>query len=114
MFKRTKHTHNKKHKPSYDLSEFKAAFNENRALTATSCRKKYVEMGFNDEMVKVAINKLQLADFRHSITSDHNHRVFQDVYDIKTELKGVEIDIYLKFVINEGQAYFTLLSFKER
>lgn len=65
-------------------------------------------MGFSSQDIIDAIHSLQRNDFVKSMTTYHDHHVWQDVYNVS--FKGYLI--YIKFQVDE-QGHF-VISFKEK
>lgn len=63
-------------------------------------------LGFSFPDMKEAIENLEPADFHKSMTSHHDHKIWQDVYRYPAQ----EVDIYLKIQI-VGEV--VIVSFKE-
>ena len=70
-----------KRKPSYPLGEIKKAFqdrdNVNRSMTAIDGAN---SLGCSSSGVINVVQSLSSKDFRKSMTSEWNHRIWQDVY----------------------------------
>ena len=99
-----------KRRPTYDLAAIQAAFRTPDALVATgSAIRGAAELGMGRADIVAAIQGLGKADFRKSMTSYADHRVWQDVYHARTAW-GV---VYVKFTAG-AVTEFLLLSFKER
>ena len=99
-----------KRKPTYDLTAFKAAFDDVDKLhvTGTAVRSA-AALGFGRAEIVATIQTMQRAHFYKSMTSYRDHRVWQDVYHVPSEVGT----LYVKFtadVVTE----FLLLSFKEK
>jgi motility quorum-sensing regulator / GCU-specific mRNA interferase toxin len=97
-----------KRKPTYDLTAFKAAFDDVNKLhvTATAVRSA-ASLGFGRAEIVATIQTMQREHFYKSMTSYGDHRVWQDVYHVPSEAGA----LYVKFtadVVTE----FLLLSFK--
>ena len=94
---------------SYDLETIKAAFSNPDKLRITgSALRDARAMGVMIEDIVNAIQKIKISDFVKSMTTYANHRVWQDVYNIK--FKGFLL--YIKFQKDED-GYF-VISFKEK
>jgi motility quorum-sensing regulator/GCU-specific mRNA interferase toxin len=99
-----------KRKPTYDLTAFKAAFDDVDKLhvTGTAVRSA-AAIGFGRAEIVATIQTMERTHFYKSMTSYGDHRVWQDVYHVPS----VEGTLYVKFtadVVTE----FLLLSFKEK
>jgi len=99
-----------KRKPTYDLTAFKAAFDDVDKLhvTGTAVRSA-AALGFGRVEIVATIQTMQRTHFYKSMTSYGDHRVWQDVYHVPSEAGT----LYVKFtadVVTE----FLLLSFKEK
>ncbi len=99
-----------KRKPTYDLTAFKAAFDDVDKLhvTGTAVRSA-AAIGFGRVEIVAAIQTMQRAHFYKSMTSHGDHRVWQDVYHVPSEAGT----LYVKFTA-DAVTEFLLLSFKEK
>jgi motility quorum-sensing regulator / GCU-specific mRNA interferase toxin len=99
-----------KRKPTYDLTAFKAAFDDVDKLhvTGTAVRGA-AALGFGRAEIVATIQTMQRAHFYKSMTSYRDHRVWQDVYHVPSEVGT----LYVKFTA-DVVAEFLLLSFKEK
>jgi motility quorum-sensing regulator/GCU-specific mRNA interferase toxin len=99
-----------KRKPSYDLDAFKTAFNHVDRLHATGTALKCAAaLGFGRGEMVATIQTMRRSQFYKSMTSHADHRIWQDVYHVPSEIGP----LYVKFtadVVTE----FLLLSFKEK
>jgi motility quorum-sensing regulator/GCU-specific mRNA interferase toxin len=99
-----------KRKPTYDLGALKASFNSEKKLAITvKAFRSAAELGYGRIEIVDTIQTMQRSHFYKSMTSQTNHRLWQDVYHVPSPA-GV---LYVKFtsdVITE----FLLLSFKEK
>ena len=97
-----------KRKPTYDLTAFKAAFDDVSKLNVTGTAvRSAAAIGFGRTEIVTTIQTMQRAHFYKSMTSDGDHRIWQDVYHVPSEAGT----LYVKFtagVVTE----FLLLSFK--
>ena len=93
---------------SYNLSDIKQQMVNIAGLRMTySARKGMFELGFNNKDAVNAIQGIKDSDFYKSMTTNNNHKLWQDVY--RTLYKGVML--YIKFQ-QDSDGYFTI-SFKE-
>ena len=99
-----------KRKPTYDLDAFKAAFSspERLAVTSTAVRTA-AAIGFGRAEIVATIQAMQREHFYKSMTTQANHRLWQDVYHVPSPV-GV---LYVKFT-SDAVTEFLLLSFKEK
>jgi motility quorum-sensing regulator / GCU-specific mRNA interferase toxin len=98
-----------KRKPSHDLAQIKAAFADPARLNRTGVSKLGADdLGLNDDQVVAVIQALQQGDFDKSMTSNVDHKVWQDVY--KPSVDGRQL--YVKFTLDAAGALL-LISFKE-
>ena len=99
-----------KRKPTYDLDAFKAAFGsvETLRVTGTALRGA-AALGFGRAEIVATIQSMQRSHFYKSMTAYADHRVWQDVYHVPSEV-GL---LYLKFTA-DAVTEFLLLSFKEK
>jgi len=99
-----------KRSPTYDMTAFKAAFDEVDKLSVTGTAvRSAAALGFGRAEIVAAIQTMQRAHFYKSMTSYKDHRIWQDVYHVPSEAGT----LYVKFtadVVTE----FLLLSFKAR
>lgn len=94
----------------YNLEIIKSAFNTIEKLNMTySAMQGQYELGFSDQDVVDAIQKLTYADFYKSMPPKHeNYSAWHDVY--KTIFKNLEL--YIKFQIDKRGEI--IISFKAR
>jgi motility quorum-sensing regulator/GCU-specific mRNA interferase toxin len=99
-----------KRKPTYDLTAFRAAFDDVDKLNVTgSAVRSAAALGFGRAEIVATIQAMQRAHFYKSMTSYVDHRIWQDVYHVPSDAGT----LYVKFtadVVTE----FLLLSFKEK
>jgi motility quorum-sensing regulator / GCU-specific mRNA interferase toxin len=97
-------------KPSYSLSALKAAFSDPAKLNMTvTASRDAMALNIDNSGIVAAIAAVQRADFEKSMTAQHNHKLWQDVY--KPTFNGTEL--YVKFT-RDSQGQFLLISFKQR
>jgi motility quorum-sensing regulator/GCU-specific mRNA interferase toxin len=100
-----------KRKPSHDLEAFKRVCgNADRLEMTTIAARSAQQLGFATADVAQLIRTMDRRMFYKSMTSNADHRRWQDVYHIPTE-RG--LTIYLKFTDDTVTEFF-VLSFKER
>jgi motility quorum-sensing regulator/GCU-specific mRNA interferase toxin len=99
-----------KRKPTYDLDAFKAAFAgvETLHVTGTALRSA-AALGFGRGEIVATIQTMRRSHFYKSMTAYADHRLWQDVYHVPSEV-GL---LYVKFTA-DVVAEFLLLSFKEK
>lgn len=98
-----------KSKPHFGLMEIKVAFQQAARLNRTfSSRQGADALDLDDDDVVAVIQALKVADFEKSMTSNINHRVWQDVY--KPVVRGKMF--YVKFTM-DASGSLLLISFKE-
>lgn len=96
-------------KPAHDLDAIKSTFCTSDRLRATGTAiRTAVELGFGSEEIVCVIQSIESHDFRKSMTSYADHRVWQDVYNVQSESGP----LYVKFTA-DAENEFLLLSFKE-
>ena len=99
-----------KRKPTYDLDAIKSVFKTINGLNATgSAIRGAAAVGFGRREIINVIQSIERCDFQKSMTSYADHRIWQDVYSVPSEVG----ELYVKFtadVVTE----FLLLSFKEK
>jgi len=99
-----------KRKPTYDLDALKSSFREAKTLTAArSAISSAAALGCGRAEVVSVIQTIKPRDFQKSMTSYGNHRVWQDMYYVPSEMR----ELYVKFTVGIVSD-FLLLSFKER
>jgi motility quorum-sensing regulator / GCU-specific mRNA interferase toxin len=99
-----------KRKPTYDLAAFKAAFDDADKLKVTgTALRSAAALGFGREEIVATIRAMRRQHFYKSMTSHPDHRIWQDVYHVPSEIGT----IYLKFTA-DMVSEFLLLSFKEK
>jgi len=99
-----------KRKPTYDLEALKLAFANVTGLNATTTAlKSAASLGFGRDDIIATVQTMQRAHFYKSMTSYENHKVWQDVYHVPSEI-GI---LYVKFTV-DTVTEFLLLSFKEK
>jgi motility quorum-sensing regulator/GCU-specific mRNA interferase toxin len=99
-----------KRKPTYELDAFKAAFASVNRLHATGAALKgAAAIGFGRAEIVATLQSMQRQQFYKSMTSHADHRAWQDVYHVPSEI-GL---IYVKFTA-DAVTEFLLLSFKEK
>jgi motility quorum-sensing regulator / GCU-specific mRNA interferase toxin len=98
-----------KRKAHYVLGTVKAAFADPKALNRTFSSKQGAdELGMDDDAVVEVIQNLSLGDFEKSMTSQADHRIWQDVYNPQVGGRT----LYVKFALDSQNALL-LISFKE-
>jgi len=76
-----------KRKPTYDLDAFKAAFSIADRLKITgSALKDAASLGFGRADIVETIQIMQRRHFYKSMTAYRDHRVWQDVYHVPSEV----------------------------
>jgi motility quorum-sensing regulator / GCU-specific mRNA interferase toxin len=97
-----------KRKPTYDLLAFKAAFNNVDKLNVTGTAvRSAAALGFGRTEIVATIQNMHRAHFYKSMTSYGDHRIWQDVYHVPSEVGT----LYVKFTA-DAVTEFLLLSFK--
>ncbi len=98
-----------KKRPSFRLTDIKAAFADVAKLNRSFVSKQGADaLAMDDAAVVALIQRLTGADFEKSMTAYGNHHLWQDVY--KPQINGRFL--YIKFTLDAQGALF-LLSFKE-
>jgi motility quorum-sensing regulator / GCU-specific mRNA interferase toxin len=96
-------------KPHYGLATIKAAFADASHLNRSFVSQQGADdMDMDDTAVVAVIQRLSNADFDKSMTSNADHRVWQDVY--RPSVGGRTL--YVKFTVDARQELL-LISFKE-
>jgi motility quorum-sensing regulator/GCU-specific mRNA interferase toxin len=100
-----------KRTPTHDLAAFKAKFSTVGGLNVTGTAiKTAAELGFGRQEIVDAIQTMDKTHFVKSMTSYHDHKVWQDVYNVPHD---DELTLYVKFTA-DTVTEFKLLSFKEK
>ena len=101
---------NEKRRPTYDLAAFKTAFNAVGKLNVTgSALRGAASLGFGRVEIVATIQTMERTHFYKSMTAYADHRLWQDVYHVLSEV-GTLYVIFTTDVVTE----FLLLSFKEK
>jgi motility quorum-sensing regulator / GCU-specific mRNA interferase toxin len=99
-----------KRKPTYDLAAFKAAFDDVDKLNVTTTAvQTAAALGFGRAEIVATIQTMHRTHFYKSMTSYGDHRIWQDVYHVPSEVGT----LYVKFTA-DLVTEFLLLSFKEK
>jgi len=99
-----------KRKPTYDLAAFKVAFDDVDKLNVTGTAvRSAAALGFGRTEIVATILNMRRAHFYKSMTSYGDHRIWQDVYHVPSEVGT----LYVKFTADVVTA-FLLLSFKRK
>ncbi len=99
-----------KKKPTYNLDAFKQAFSTVMALNITSTAiQDAFALGFGKKEILATLQTMTQAHFHKSMTSHVDHRIWQDVYYVPSEVGF----LYIKFTA-DTVTLFKLLSFKEK
>ena len=96
-----------KRKPTYDLDAFKAASPQMRVTVVAT--RTAAALGFGRAEIVGIIRTMQRKQFYKSMTSHRDHRIWQDVYHVPSEVGT----LYVKFTA-DAVTEFILLSFKEK
>ncbi len=99
-----------KRKPTYDLEAFKAAFASVDGINVTGTAvRSAAALGFGRAEIVATIQTMQRPHFYKSMTSYADHRIWQDVYHVPSDVGT----LYVKFTA-DAVTEFLLLSFKEK
>ncbi len=99
-----------KRKPTYDLAAFRAAFDDVDKLNVTGAAvRSAAALGFGRAGIVATIQTMRREHFYKSMTSYADHRIWQDVYHVPSEVGT----LYVKFTA-DAVTEFLLLSFKEK
>ncbi len=99
-----------KRKRTYDLEAFKAAFSNEDSLSVTGAALRgAAAFGFGRSEIVATIQTMERAHFYKSMTSLRDHRIWQDVYHVPSNVGA----LYVKFTA-DAVTEFLLLSFKEK
>ena len=97
-----------KRKPHYDLSDIQAQMTSIDAMNLTLSAQEGIRIaGMKRRDALAVVRGLTRAEFYKSMTTERNHRVWQDVYHADWQSKS----LYVKF--QRAGEYF-VVSFKER
>lgn len=97
-------------KPTYDLEAFKSTFSSiDRVNLTGSALRSAASLGFGRSEIVTTVQTMERKHFYKSMTSNANHRLWQDVYHVPSEA-GL---LYVKFTA-DAVTEFLLLSFKEK
>ncbi|OYU88884.1 MAG: hypothetical protein CFE29_15090 [Bradyrhizobiaceae bacterium PARB1] len=100
-----------KRKPTYALAAIKAAMGRVDTLSMTSSAlRDAVALGFDRNAVAQTIKTIDRTMFYKSMTTNADHKIWQDVYHVPA---GDGQMLYVKFQANVVTA-FTVVSFKEK
>ncbi|MCA1868984.1 type II toxin-antitoxin system MqsR family toxin [Agrobacterium genomosp. 3] len=101
-----------KMRPTYDLEAIKAAFGSVQALAiTTTALRDAASLGYDRSAIVSTIGGIDRRMFYKSMTTNADHRVWQDVYHVP--VPDEDMVLYVKFqadVITE----FRVMSFKEK
>lgn len=101
-----------KKRPTYDLEAIKGALGSVSALAiTTTALRDAVALGYDRASIVSTIKHIERGMFYKSMTTNADHRVWQDVYHVP--VLGEDMVLYVKFqadVITE----FRIMSFKEK
>ncbi|PLX37616.1 MAG: hypothetical protein C0606_04840 [Hyphomicrobiales bacterium] len=99
-----------KRKATYDLDAIQTAFFSESSLVATgSALRGAAALGFGRREIVRTIQSIRRKHFVKSMTSYADHRIWQDVYYVPSEVGT----LYVKFTAG-AVTEFLLLSFKEK
>ena len=99
-----------KHKPHYNLDKIKSgAADRDRLEITISAMLGAAALGFGREDIVKTIQSISARHFFKSMTSFADHRIWQDVYRVPSEVGT----LYIKFTAGT-LTEFLLLSFKEK
>ena len=98
-----------KHKPHYELEDIKRAFAESEGLRlSVTALRDAIGLGLTRHDIVAVIQTLTVRELYKSMTSERDHRIWQDVYHANYQ----GLSLYVKFTIDD-EGYF-LISFKEK
>jgi motility quorum-sensing regulator/GCU-specific mRNA interferase toxin len=100
-----------KRRAHHNLEDIKAQFSDPELLSSitVSARNDARALGFSDEDIVLVIQNLMPRNLYKSMTSYHDHTLWQDVYWSAYR----NVNLYVKFTAGEDGSYW-LLSFKEK
>ncbi len=98
-----------KRTPHYDLASIQATFVSEVTLNITfSSRNSAFALGLNLDGVVALVQKTTRTHFYKSMTSNHDHRIWQDVYHVPHG----DLTLYVKFTTDPNG--YLLISLKEK
>jgi motility quorum-sensing regulator/GCU-specific mRNA interferase toxin len=98
-----------KHTSHYSLEDIKQAFAETDSLRmSVTALRDAISLGLTRDDIVAVIQMLTVKQLHKSMTSERDHRVWQDVYYASYQ----ELSLYVKFTVDD-EGYF-LISFKEK
>lgn len=96
--------------PTYDLEAIKSQLGDAETLVITrTAQINALELGFDDEGVAEIIRSINRPMFYKSMTTNQDHRIWQDVYHVPVD----GMIVYIKFQA-AGITEFFVVSFKEK
>ena len=99
-----------KRRPHFDLNDFKAVCGDPKRLAmTTTALGMAAALGFGRVEIAAVIRSMRPPHFYKSMTSNRDHRRWQDVYHVPYE----GMTLYVKFT-DDILTAFVVLSFKER
>lgn len=99
-----------KRKPTYRLTEIKSALGSVETLSITvSAYRDATTLGFDRAAIVDVILGLDQRMFVKSMTTNADHRIWQDVYNVPAG----DLTLYVKFQANVLTS-FTVMAFKEK
>jgi motility quorum-sensing regulator/GCU-specific mRNA interferase toxin len=105
------HADVEKRKPTYDLDAVKSALGSAQTLSITSSAlRDAVSLGFDRGSIANVIQSIERRMFYKSMTTHHDHRLWQDVYHVPVADGPA---LYVKFQANVVTE-FTVVAFKEK
>ena len=94
----------------FDLGSIKREFSKGKGLFTRAATRDAAALGYGSKEVVSIIRTMSKDQFYKAMTSNHDGRVWQDVYHVP----HVGGTLYVKFTDNGSVTEFTLLSFKEK
>lgn len=99
-----------KRKPAHDLGKIKTLIEAKKVRVTATALAGAAQLGLNQKQVLNVIQKLTKQDFYKSMTTHHDHTLWQDVYRPVTECG----QIYIKLMIEGDCVRVAIISFKEK
>lgn len=95
--------------PHHDLEAIKLAFSTSKGHFTGVAIRDAASLGCGKAEMVAAIQTIEKGHLFKSMTANHDHKIWQDVYYVPHALGN----LYIKFTDNGLLTEFTLLSFKE-
>ena len=101
-----------KRKPHYDLKRLKQLIREEKFIITKNADHSAFSLGFSRHEIIEIVLGLTNADFYKSMTTYHNHKIWQDVYKPQVESQDEKLELYMKLQESADQKCI-VISFKK-